>query len=73
MDTSVSLPTLEYNIVDDRKKTWANIRLFELAKIQSQHDILLHALAQTIVDSATSTNKGTSTPLRSLSTLLNTL
>ncbi len=35
-DTSVSLPPLDYNIVDDMKKTRANINFFELAKVQSQ-------------------------------------
>lgn len=36
LETSVSLPPLDYNIIDDMKKTRANISLFELAKIQSQ-------------------------------------
>jgi len=36
MDTPVSLPPLDYNIVDNMKKTQANINLFELAKVQSQ-------------------------------------
>ena len=31
-DTSVSLPPLDYNIVDDMKKTRANISFFKLAK-----------------------------------------
>ena len=35
-DTLMSLPPLDYNIVDDMKKTRANINLFKLAKIQSQ-------------------------------------
>jgi len=34
-NTLVSLPPLEYDIIDDMKKTLANISLFELAKIQS--------------------------------------
>lgn len=34
-DTSVILPPLDYNIVDDMKKTKVNISLFELAKVQS--------------------------------------
>jgi len=33
LDTSMSLPTLDYNIVDDMKKTWVNISLFKLAII----------------------------------------
>ncbi len=32
-NTSVILPPLDYNIVDDMKKTWKNISLLELAKI----------------------------------------
>lgn len=36
LDTSVSLPPLDYNIIDDMKKTRVNISLFELANIQSQ-------------------------------------
>ena len=43
-NTSVSLPPMEYNIVDDMKKTRENINFFELAKIQSQQDILLCTL-----------------------------
>jgi len=33
LDTSVSLPPLDYNIVEDMKKNWVNISLFELDKI----------------------------------------
>lgn len=72
-DTLVSLPPLDYKIVDGMKKTWANISLFKLAKIHSQRDILLRALGQTTTDSATPTSKGASTPLESMSTVLNTL
>lgn len=72
-DTSVSLPPLDYNIVDDMKKNRLNINLFELAKVQSQRDSLLRAMGQTTTDNATSTSKGESTPPRSLSTTLNTL
>lgn len=43
-DTSVSQPPLDYKIFDDMKKTRVNISFFELAKIQSQWDILLCAL-----------------------------
>jgi len=43
-NTSVIIPPMDYNIVDDMKKTRANISLCELAKIQSQQDILLRAL-----------------------------
>jgi len=32
-DTSVSLPPVDYKIMDNMKKTHANISLFELAKI----------------------------------------
>lgn len=42
--TLVSLPPLDYNIVDDMEKDRVNISLFELAKIQSQWYIMLHAL-----------------------------
>lgn len=72
-DTSVILPPLDYNIVEDMKKPHTNISFFNLAKIQSQRDILLHALEQTSTESATSTNKGASTPPGSLSIVLNTL
>lgn len=41
-DISMSLPTLDYNIVEDMKKAHANISLFELSKIQVQRDIFLH-------------------------------
>lgn len=73
LDISVSLPTLDYNIMEYMKKTHANISFFELVNIQSQWDILLRALGQTSPDSATSTSKGASTPLGSLSTMLKTL
>jgi len=43
-NTLVSLPPLDYNIVDVMKETRANISLFELVKIQSQQDILLRTL-----------------------------
>lgn len=72
-DTSVILPPLDYKIVDDMKKTWENISLFELAKIQSQRDILLRALGHIIVGNTTSTRKGESTPPGSLATVINTL
>jgi len=72
-DTSVSLPPLDYNVVDDMKKNRANINLFKLAKVQSQQDILLHALGQTKTDSATSIDKGACTPPGSLSNMLNIL
>lgn len=72
-DILVSLPPLDYNIVDDMKKTKVNINLFKLAKIQSQWDILFFALGLTTMDSAASTSKGENTPLRSLSTVFNAL
>lgn len=34
-NTVVSLPTLDYDIVEDIKKTHANISLYELTKIMS--------------------------------------
>lgn len=72
-DTSVSLPPLDYNIVDDMKKTRVNMSLFKLAKVQSQWDILVRALWQTkTTDNATSTSKGANTPPRSQSIVLNT-
>lgn len=72
-NTSMSLPPLDYNIVDDMKKNRANISLFELARIQSQQSILLCALGQTVTDSAASASKGASTPPWSLSIVLNML
>jgi len=72
-DTSMSIPPLDYNIVDDMNKTRVNINLFELAKVQSQQDILLHALGQIETNSAASTSKGACTPPISLSIVLNTL
>lgn len=70
---SVSLPPLDYNIVEDMKETWVNISFFKLTKVQSQRDILLRAMGQTIVDGAASTSKGESTPPGSLSTVFRTL
>lgn len=72
-DISVILPALDYNIVEDMKKTHANIYLFELANIQGQQDILLHALGKISIDNTTSTSKGASTSPGSLRTVLNTL
>lgn len=40
-ETSMSLPAVEYNIVEDMKKARANISLFELTKIMSQRDLIL--------------------------------
>ena len=34
VDTSVSLPTLDHNIMENMKKTCVNISLFELAKFK---------------------------------------
>lgn len=65
-DTRVSPPPLEYNIMDDMKKTHVKFNLFKLAKIQSQRDILLCALGQTTMHNTTSTSKGASTPPGSL-------
>jgi len=73
LDTSVSLPPLDYNIVDDMKKTGVNINFFKPTKVQSQQDILLHALGQKTIGSAASTRKGASTPPRLPSIVLNTL
>lgn len=70
-DISVILPALDYNIMEDMKKTHANISLFEFAKIQSQQDILLRTVGQTSIEIATSTSKGESTSLGSLTTVLN--
>lgn len=72
-NTLVILPALDYKIVEDMKKTRANISLFELAKIQSERDILLRALGQTSTDSTASTNKGASTSVVSLTIVLSTL
>jgi len=44
LETLVSLPPMDYNILDDMNKTHANISLFKLGKIQSLRDILMHAL-----------------------------
>lgn len=35
-DNSVSLPTLDYNIDEDMKKTRVNISLYELSKLMGQ-------------------------------------
>lgn len=40
-DTSVNLPAVDYNIVDDIKKVRASIYMFEFTNIMSQRDILL--------------------------------
>lgn len=73
LDNSVSLPPLDYNTVDDMKKTRANISFFKLAKAPSQWDILLRALGQSTIDSVASISKGACTPPELLSTMLNTL
>lgn len=73
MDTSVSLPPMEWNIVDAMKKYQVNISLFELAKIQSQWDILMCTLGQTKLGNIASTSKGASTHPESLSTMINML
>lgn len=44
---SVSLPTLDYNIVEDMKYTHTNISLYEFTNIMGQWDILLSTLSQT--------------------------
>jgi len=72
-DILVSLPTLDYNIMEDMRKACANISLFELAKIQGQRDIILHALGKTSANSTTSTSKGSSTSPGSLTTVINTI
>lgn len=72
-DTSVRLPPMEYNIVDDMNKNQVNISLFELAEIQSERDILLRALGQITMDNTTSTNKGEIARPRSLYIVLNML
>jgi len=59
--------------MDEMNKNHVNISLFDLAKIQSQWDILLHALGQTSMDNETSTRKGASKPPKSLLIVLNTL
>lgn len=70
---SVNLPALDYNIVEDMKKTCANISLLELVKTQGQWDILLRALGKTSADNTTSASKVESTSPSSLTTMLNTL
>ena len=69
----MSIPPIDYNILDDMKKTWANISFFKLAKIQSQWDILLHPLEHMTMDNTTSTSKGVSTSPSSLTNVLNAL
>lgn len=69
----MSLPAVDYNIEEDMKISLADIYLFELAKIQSQRDIMLRALGKTSVDNTTSTSKGASTYPSSLTIVLNTL
>ena len=70
---SVSLPTLDYNIVEDMKKTRENISLYELTKLMGQRDIILRALGQTSIDNVASSNKGSSKSPRSLTSVLNAL
>ena len=43
-DTSTILLAVDYNIFDDMKKVHVNISMFELTKIMSEWDMLLHAL-----------------------------
>ena len=57
-DTSVSLPTLDYNIVQDMKKALANISLCELTKIKRQQEILLRELGKTFIGDVTSSRRG---------------
>lgn len=57
LDTLMSLPAIEYNIVEDMKKAHVNISLFELTKIMNKRDIILLALGETSTGDATSSNK----------------
>lgn len=73
LDTSVSLASLDYNIVEDMKKTHEKISLYELIKIMSQSDILLRVLGENYVNQATSLNKGSGKSPHTLTSILNTL
>lgn len=72
-DTSVSLPAIDYNNVEDMKNTHENISLLQLTKIMSQWDILLRALGETSTSQATSSNKGSSKSHNTLAYVLNML
>lgn len=71
--TSVSLPTLDYNIVENMKNTHEKISMYELIKITSQWDILVRALGETSTCQANSSNKGSNKSLGTLAIVLNML
>ena len=73
LDTLMSLPAIEYNIVEDMKKARANICLFELTKITNQRDILLRALGKTSTGDVTSSNKESSKSPDALTSTINAL
>lgn len=70
---SMSLLALDYNIVEDMKKTRANISLCELIKLTGQRDILLRALDKTSIGNVASSSKGPSKSPRSFTSVLNVL
>jgi len=69
----VTLPDLDYNIMEDMKKTHANINFSSWLRFRVNRDILLCALGQTSTSSVASTSKGARTSPSSLTTMLNTL
>lgn len=66
LEISLTLPTLDYSIVKDMKKTCENISIYELTKLTGQRNIPLHSLGQTSINSVSSSNKG---PRKSSNTL----
>ncbi len=69
----MSLPSLDYNIIEDMKKTRANISLYELTKITGQWELLLRVLGKTSIGDVTYSSKGTSKSLDALTFVLNML
>lgn len=72
-ENSVNLPPLDYNIVEDMKKTRVKISLYELTKVIVQRDILLCAQGKTCTDNVASSSKGPSKFANSLTSMLNLL
>lgn len=72
-DSLVSLPSLDYDIIKDMKKTHANISLYELTKLTGQRYTFLRAMGQTSTYNVDSSSKGSSKSPRSLASVLNTL
>lgn len=73
VETSTSLPIVDYNITDDMKKVHAKISMFELKSITSQQDIFLWALGKTSVGNTTSLYNGASKSHGTLEFIRNSL